>query len=40
MEVEKVFFLRAEDGQFVEFWVLEDRMGRMRQLRLIPSPKR
>jgi predicted ester cyclase len=40
MEVEEVFFLRTEEGRFVEFWVLEDSMGRMRQLGLIPSPKR
>lgn len=40
MVVEEVFFLRAEDGKFVEFWALEDSMGRMRQLGLIPSPKR
>jgi hypothetical protein len=35
-----VFFLRAENGKFVGFWALEDSMGRMRQLGLIPSPKR
>ena len=40
MEVEEVFFLRAEDGKFVDFWALEDSMERMRQLGLIPSPKR
>jgi predicted ester cyclase len=40
MEVEEVFFLRAEDGKFVDFWALEDSMGRMRQLGLIPTPKR
>jgi predicted ester cyclase len=40
MEVEEVFFLRAEDGKFVEFWALEDSLGRMRQLGLVPSPKR
>ena len=39
MEVE-VFFLRAEDGRFVDFWGLEDSMGRMQQLGLIPTPKR
>jgi predicted ester cyclase len=37
MEVEEVFFLRAEDGKFVEFWALEDSMGRMQQLGLLPS---
>jgi predicted ester cyclase len=40
MEVEEVFFLRAEGGKFVDFWALEDSMGRMRQLGLIPSAKR
>jgi predicted ester cyclase len=38
MEVEEVFFLRAEDGKFVDFWALEDSLGRMRQLGLLPSP--
>ena len=37
MDVEEVFFLRAEDGKFVDFWGLEDSMGRMRQLGLLPS---
>jgi predicted ester cyclase len=37
MEVEEVFFLRAEDGKFVGFWALEDSLGRMRQLGLLPS---
>ena len=37
MEVEEVFFLRAEGGRFVEFWGLEDSLGRMRQLGLLPS---
>jgi hypothetical protein len=32
MEVEEVFFLRAEDGRFVHFWGLEDSLARMRQL--------
>jgi predicted ester cyclase len=36
MEVEEVFFLRAEDGMFVDFWALEDSMDRMRQLGLLP----
>ena len=40
MEVEEVFFLRGEDGKFVDFWALENSMERMRQLGLIPSPKR
>jgi predicted ester cyclase len=30
MEVEEVFFLRTEDGKFVDFWGLEDSLGRMR----------
>jgi predicted ester cyclase len=38
MEVEEVFFLRAQDGKFVDFWALEDSLGRMRQLGLLPSP--
>jgi predicted ester cyclase len=37
MEVEEVFFLWVEDGKFVDFWALEDRLGRMRQLGLLPS---
>jgi predicted ester cyclase len=37
MEVEEVFFLRSEGGRFVDFWALEDSMGRMRQLGLLPS---
>jgi predicted ester cyclase len=40
MEVEEVFFLRAEDGRFVDFWALEDSLGRMRQLGLLPSGSR
>ncbi len=40
MEVEEVFFLRVEDGKFVDFWALEDSLNRMRQLGLLPSPKR
>jgi predicted ester cyclase len=34
MEVEEVFFMRAEDDRFVDFWALEDSLGRMRQLGL------
>jgi predicted ester cyclase len=37
MEVDEVFFLRVEDGKFVDFWALEDSLGRMRQLGLLPS---
>jgi predicted ester cyclase len=40
MDVEEVFFLRAEDGKFVAFWGLEDSLGRMRQLGLAPTPER
>ena len=40
MEVEEVFFLRVEDGKFVDFWALEDSLGRMRQLGLIPTGNR
>jgi predicted ester cyclase len=36
MDVQEVFFLRAEDGRFVDFWGLEDSLGRMRQLGLLP----
>ena len=38
MEVEEVFFLRVEEGKFVDFWALEDSMSRMRQLGLL-SPR-
>jgi predicted ester cyclase len=37
MEVEEVFFVRAEEERFVEFWALEDSLGRMRQLGLLTS---
>jgi predicted ester cyclase len=40
MEVEEVFFVRAEDGRFVDFWGLEDSLGRMRQLGLLPPGPR
>ena len=40
MEVEEVFFLRVADGRFVDFWGLEDSLGRMRQLGLLPSGSR
>jgi len=36
MDVEEVFFLRVEDGKFVDFWGLEDSLGRLRQLGLVP----
>jgi predicted ester cyclase len=39
MEVEEVFFLRSEEGRFVDFWGLEDSLGRRRQLGLVP-PRR
>ena len=38
MEVDEVYFLRVEEGKFVDFWGLEDELARMRQLGLIPSP--
>jgi predicted ester cyclase len=38
MEVDEVYFLRVEDGKFVEFWGLEDNLTRMRQLGLL-SPR-
>ena len=40
MDVEEVFFLRAEDGKFVDFWGLEDSLGRLRQLGLVPRGRR
>ena len=36
MDVQEVFFLRSEGGRFVDFWGLEDSLGRMRQLGLLP----
>jgi predicted ester cyclase len=36
MDVQEVFFLRAEGGRFVDFWGLEDSLGRMQQLGLLP----
>jgi predicted ester cyclase len=36
MEVDGVYFLRVQDGKFVEFWGLEDNLTRMRQLGLLP----
>lgn len=38
MDVQEVFFLRVEDGKFVDSWGLEDSLGRMRQLGLLPPP--
>lgn len=40
MDVEEVFFLRVKDGKFVDFWGLEDSLGRMRQLGLLPREHR
>ena len=40
MDVEEVFFLRAEDCRFVDFWALEYGLNRLRQLGLIPPQKR
>ncbi len=34
--MDEVYFLRAENGKFVEFWGLEDNLSRMRQLGLLP----
>jgi predicted ester cyclase len=36
MEVAEVYFLRVQDGKFVEYWGLEDNLTRMRQLGLLP----
>ena len=36
MEVDEVYFLRVQEGKFVEFWGLEDNLSRMRQLGLLP----
>jgi predicted ester cyclase len=36
MQVDEVYFLRVENGKFVEFWGLEDNLTRMRQLGLLP----
>ena len=36
MEVDEVYFLRVENGKFVEFWGLEDYLSRIRQLGLLP----
>ena len=40
MDVEEVFFLRVENGKFVDFWGLEDSLGRLRQLGLMPRRRR
>ena len=39
MEVDEVYFLRVEDGKFVDLWGLEDDLNRMRQLGLVSSPQ-
>ena len=31
-EVDEVFFLRVQDGRFVEYWGLEDNLARLRQV--------
>jgi predicted ester cyclase len=36
MEVEEVFFLRVEDDKFTHFWALEDSMGMLRHLGILP----
>jgi hypothetical protein len=33
--VDEVYFLRVEDGEFVDFWGLEDDLTRLRQLGLL-----
>ena len=39
MEVDEVYFLRVQEGKFVEFWGLEDNLTRMRQIGLLaPRP--
>ncbi len=38
MEVDEVYFLRVDDGKFVDFWGLEDKLARLRQLGLISPP--
>ena len=39
MEVDEAFFFRVDDGNFVDFWALEDSLSRMRQLGLVSSPR-
>ena len=39
MKIDEVYFLRVEDGKFVDFWALEDDLARMRQLGFITSPE-
>ena len=39
MEVDEVYFLRVEDGKFIDFWGLEDDLARLRQLGLLRSPE-
>ena len=36
IDVEELFFLRAERGRFVDFWGLEDSLGRIRRLAILP----
>ena len=36
MEVGEVFFVRAEGAGVGDFWALEDSLGRLRQLGLVP----
>lgn len=40
MDVEEVFFPKVKEGRFVGFWGLEDSLGMMRQLGLIPAGNR
>jgi predicted ester cyclase len=34
-EVDEVAFLRIRNGRFIEYWVLEDNLARLRQLGLV-----
>lgn len=36
-KVDEVYFLRVRDGKFVEFWGMEDNLGRLRQLGIDPN---
>lgn len=38
MEIDEVYFLRVDDGKFVDFWGLEDDLARLRQLGVISPP--
>jgi predicted ester cyclase len=36
-KVDEVYFLRAKDGKFVEYWGMEDNLGRLHQLGIDPG---